>query len=97
MLGPAFQALIQCYQLGEEQLQSCHLKRDLGLLVKSQLSMSQQHAHVAKKANSSLSSIRNSVFSRTKEVIVPLYSALVGHVSSTAFTSVAPSTRRAWS
>ena len=65
------------YRLEGAVLASSPAEKDLGVVFNKNLNMSRQCALVAWKASGILGSIGRGAASRDREVIVPLYSALV--------------------
>jgi len=63
------------YSLGSDLLESSSAERELGVLVDDRLTMNRKCALVAKKANSILGCMKKSVTSRSRKVLLPVYSA----------------------
>ena len=85
------------YRLGREWLERRPEEKDLGVSVDERFNTSWQCALATQKANCILSCFKRSMTSRSREVILPTYSALVRPIWSTESSSGALNTRRTWS
>jgi hypothetical protein len=65
------------YKLGSNELKSSDKEKDLGITVDSTLKFSEQCSVAVKSANRILGLIKRTINSRSKEIIIKLYKALV--------------------
>jgi len=65
------------YRLGREWIENSPGEKDFRVLADENLNMSHQRALTAQKASHILGCIKSSVASKSREGILPLYSALV--------------------
>ena len=63
--------------MGSEWLESRSEEKDLGVSTEKRFNMSQQCALAAQKANCILGCIKRSVTSRSRKVVLPLYSGVL--------------------